>query len=234
MAKSIIDLTRGIPTTTKGWLDVFAKLNKFLRVSGDELQIGGDIALPAQSVGTAEMEDLSVTDEKFRESQGTSVIGRSVSSPGAPSDIQASGDSQFLRRAGGVLGFGAIVDGDIPSSIARDTEVASAVTAHEAAPDPHPQYALDTALAAHVAASDPHPVYPERIGAELITGVWTISGAWVFTAPFQLPSYTVATVPTASTYPRSLIWVSDESGGSVPAFSDGTNWRRVTDRNIVS
>lgn len=48
-----------------------------------------------------------------------------------------------------------------------------------------------------------------------------------------LVSYTVATVPSAATSGR-LIFVSDETGGAVPAFSDGTNWRRVTDRAIVS
>lgn len=48
----------------------------------------------------------------------------------------------------------------------------------------------------------------------------------------QLPIYTVATVPTQKT--GSLIFVSDETGGAVPAFSDGTNWLRVTDREIVS
>jgi hypothetical protein len=31
-----------------------------------------------------------------------------------------------------------------------------------------------------------------------------------------------------------MIYVSDETGGAVMAFSDGTNWRRVTDRQIVS
>jgi hypothetical protein len=50
----------------------------------------------------------------------------------------------------------------------------------------------------------------------------------------QLPSYTVATLPSAVTYARGLIYVSDEIGGAVPAFSDGTNWRRVTDRIIIS
>ena len=30
------------------------------------------------------------------------------------------------------------------------------------------------------------------------------------------------------------VFVSNESGGAVPAFSDGTNWRRVTDRAIVT
>lgn len=47
-------------------------------------------------------------------------------------------------------------------------------------------------------------------------------------------SYTVATLPSASTYAGSMIYVSDETGGATVAFSDGTNWRRVQDRNIVS
>lgn len=46
-------------------------------------------------------------------------------------------------------------------------------------------------------------------------------------------SYTVGTLPSAATAGQ-MIYVSDESGGAVIAFSDGTNWRRVTDRNIVS
>ena len=46
-------------------------------------------------------------------------------------------------------------------------------------------------------------------------------------------SYTVGTLPSAATAGQT-IYVSDESGGAVLAFSDGTNWRRVTDRAIVS
>ena len=49
----------------------------------------------------------------------------------------------------------------------------------------------------------------------------------------QLPSYTVTTLPVATTA-AGLIFVSNETGGAVPAFSDGANWRRVTDRVIVS
>lgn len=56
----------------------------------------------------------------------------------------------------------------------------------------------------------------------------------VFSTVPVLPTYTVAGAPTASSYTRGLIYVSDESGGAVPAFSDGTNWRRVTDRAIIS
>lgn len=48
----------------------------------------------------------------------------------------------------------------------------------------------------------------------------------------QLNLFTVATLPTLSR--GALIYVTDETGGEVPAFSDGINWRRVTDRVIVS
>lgn len=52
-------------------------------------------------------------------------------------------------------------------------------------------------------------------------------------ARVQLPSYTVATLPAASPA-GGQIYVTDETGGSVSAESDGTNWRRSTDRAIVS
>lgn len=48
-----------------------------------------------------------------------------------------------------------------------------------------------------------------------------------------LASYGVASVPRASR-PGVVLYIPDESGGAVPAFSDGTNWRRVTDRAIIS
>ena len=46
-------------------------------------------------------------------------------------------------------------------------------------------------------------------------------------------SFLVASLPS-SAQPGQMIYVSDETGGSVMAFSDGTNWRRITDRTIVS
>ena len=46
-------------------------------------------------------------------------------------------------------------------------------------------------------------------------------------------SFTVASLPSAA-QPGQMIYVSDETGGSVMAFSDGSNWRRITDRAVVS
>jgi hypothetical protein len=56
----------------------------------------------------------------------------------------------------------------------------------------------------------------------------------VANAPSILKSYTVAGVPAAGSHTGGMIYVSNEAGGAVPAFSDGTNWLRVTDRNVIS
>jgi hypothetical protein len=52
--------------------------------------------------------------------------------------------------------------------------------------------------------------------------------------PVRVRSYTVATVPSAAAGAGQIIYVSDEAGGTVLAFSDGANWRRVTDRATIS
>lgn len=56
-------------------------------------------------------------------------------------------------------------------------------------------------------------------------------------APLPLASYEVADLTgplAASNWPGAAIYVSNETGGATLAFSDGTNWRRVQDRNVVS
>lgn len=48
-----------------------------------------------------------------------------------------------------------------------------------------------------------------------------------------LKNFSVSALPSA-TPAGQMIFVSDEAGGAVVAFSDGSDWRRVTDRNVVS
>lgn len=47
-----------------------------------------------------------------------------------------------------------------------------------------------------------------------------------------LPKYAKAALPAQAE--GGLIYVRDDVGGATPAFSDGTNWRRVADRAIIS
>ncbi len=55
-----------------------------------------------------------------------------------------------------------------------------------------------------------------------------------FTTPIQLPSYTIATLPTSGIGAGAMAYVTDDIGGAVPTFYDGSTWRRVTDRAAVS
>jgi lysophospholipase L1-like esterase len=50
--------------------------------------------------------------------------------------------------------------------------------------------------------------------------------------PAGIPSYAKASLPSANGTP-SWIFVSDATGGAIPAFNDGSNWRRSDDRTII-
>jgi len=55
----------------------------------------------------------------------------------------------------------------------------------------------------------------------------------------RIPIYAKASLPSASANFKtdqfsSFIFVKDETGGAVPCFTDGSAWRRVTDRAVVS
>lgn len=59
------------------------------------------------------------------------------------------------------------------------------------------------------------------------------SARWAFSVPVQLPSYTLATLPIATTAAQS-VYCSNLTGGAEYVFSDGTNWRRMSDRTIAN
>ncbi|WP_198355989.1 hypothetical protein [Sphingomonas sp. TX0522] len=61
------------------------------------------------------------------------------------------------------------------------------------------------------------------------------TGRASFAGPISKPIYTVATLPNPTLVPPGTeVFCSDETGGGVPVFSDGTNWRRCTDRAVAS
>lgn len=59
-------------------------------------------------------------------------------------------------------------------------------------------------------------------------------GSEAASGPVVYKSYVKAALPSALKYKNGLIIVSDDVGGLTPAFSDGTNWRRSADRNVIS
>lgn len=71
-------------------------------------------------------------------------------------------------------------------------------------------------------------------GSNLYNGDFSdITGSYFNT----MPSYTASNLPQANLNvfgDSRMIYVSDEIDGAVPCFTDGVNWRRFTDREIVS
>ena len=63
----------------------------------------------------------------------------------------------------------------------------------------------------------------------------TEDGQLVLSGSIRPATFTVGTLPSAAANgPGAQIVVSDDVGGLVPAFSDGTNWLRSTDRAIIT
>jgi len=85
-------------------------LGATLAFSGTALQtaaLTGDVTASANSFATT-IASNAVTDAKFRQSAGLSVIGRSANTTGNVADITAASDGQVLRRSGTTIGFGAV------------------------------------------------------------------------------------------------------------------------------
>lgn len=62
-----------------------------------------------------------------------------------------------------------------------------------------------------------------------------VLGGIIAPSQFILPSFTVAELANINRDPAGqMTFCTNEAGGAVPVFSDGTDWRRVTDRQIVS
>lgn len=76
----------------------------------------------------------------------TVTQARGLRETAGPTTLAMAGvsDGQFLKRSGATVVGAALVDADIPATIARDSEVSGAVSAHAAAGDPHTGYQLES------------------------------------------------------------------------------------------
>ena len=80
------------------------------------ITLSGDVTGSGKTSIASTISNNAVSNEKLRDSVGTSVIGRSASTTGDPADIQATTDGHVLLRSAGNLLFG-LISGDSISSI---------------------------------------------------------------------------------------------------------------------
>jgi len=63
---------------------------------------------------------------------------------------------------------------------------------------------------------------------------WTALDYFNSTLPMPVPIHIKTAMPDATLYTGSWIYVSNDVGGAVMAFSDGSDWLRCTDRAAIS
>lgn len=74
------------------------------------------------------------------------------------------------------------------------------------------------------------------IGTGVSNGVdkLQVAGTIIATGAIKLAEFTLETLPSAAANARGQVYVSDLAGQPGPCFSDGTNWRRVSDNTIAN
>jgi hypothetical protein len=171
--------------------------------------------IQANAVTTAKVADAAVTTTKVADSAVTA--GKIADSNVTYAKIQnISATDKLLGRA--TAGAGVVEEIDCTAAGRALLDDASAT-------------AQRTTLGLGTAATQNTGTSGATV--PLLNGANTWALAQSLSAPPVVPSYTVGSVPSASPAAQ-VAYVSNESGGAVLAFSDGTNWRRVTDRAIIS
>lgn len=77
-------------------------------MTGDVTWTSGSFNGSSNVTGTSTIGANKVLDSMLRQSAATSILGRASNSSGNVADISTSTNGQILRRAGDILGFGAI------------------------------------------------------------------------------------------------------------------------------
>lgn len=80
------------------------------------ITLSGDVSGSGSTAITVAITANAVTDGKFRQSAGLSVVGRSANTTGDVADISAANDGEVLRRSGAALGFGTVATAGIANN----------------------------------------------------------------------------------------------------------------------
>jgi hypothetical protein len=233
------DDSTGTTVNTGETFKIAGGTNITTAVSGDTLTITGpDLSSYATQayVDARDIGDLSISGSTISSpsnanltlnSSNGSVVIEGITVEG--STISSTDSSQILINDGvritGELTAPSLVTNTITSSDSTEVVINDGVRV------------TGTLTAGTIVASTISP--PDSIsGSYTITSPTTITLSpteeTLNTAPMTLYSRTVSQLSSLTATTGAMVFCTDESGGSVPAFFDGTNWRRVTDRAVVS
>lgn len=76
------------------------------------------------SIATNDLANNAVSNAKFRQSAGLSIVGRSANSTGDVDDITAANDGEVMRRSGTTIGFGTVATAGIAANAITNAKAA--------------------------------------------------------------------------------------------------------------
>jgi hypothetical protein len=146
-------------------------------------------------------------------------------------DLSRGSAVQFMTRKGDATGAPTrrlIVTNDGNISIARSSGTPSAAWFGSG----EGVFAVGSAAVDPTAAPDAGALIYSSAGRLLVRGA--SDSAPIVLGQTVLDAFTLATLPAASANPRRQVYVSNLAGQAAPVYSDGTNWRRVSDNTIAN
>jgi len=99
--------------------------------AGQFPRFSGSLWIPA-FISAADLAAKIITDAHLRDSNGVSVLGRSVATPGRPADISALTNDRLLARVGDALAFVQMTIGMVPDNLLTFAKLATAALASQA------------------------------------------------------------------------------------------------------
>jgi hypothetical protein len=198
---------------------------------------------------TLTIADDAVTNAKLANMAEATLKGRVAGAgTGDPTDLTATQVRILLGGTGSTTGTGSLVFSAAPTftgvvtvgslscgAIAATSGVFSTSLNVSTAANASLFLTCTTAKQYSVTSSTDGNLYIGNQTDGLNAVILLPTGAVSFAGAVRAKSYTVAALPSVSVPGAgAMIYVSNESGGAVLAFSDGAAWRRVTDRAIVS
>jgi len=171
----------------------------------------------------------AVTNSKFRNSNGLTVVGRSANSSGAVADISAGTDGHVLRRSGTTLGFGQIVAAGI-----ADGTITLAKMANITGPTVLGRSASGAGAVAELTTSQLYTVMNISAAAAgrllRFNGTTSILGSSDLTFTNNVLKANTFASPTQSAWDSNYVafGIGAGTGPTLNSITAGGNWVKIT------
>lgn len=186
--------------TTIGTIILGSTPLTFAQLGTSSITLTGDVTGSGSSPVATTISNNAVTNAKFRQSSGVSVVGKFDAGTGNVADIVSTVDDQFLVRRSGALTWGTIQISDIPSLTTLYVPIGRTITINGVTQDLSANRTWNVGTVTSVGLSLPVSVF--SVSGSPVTGSGTLTAAFANQSAntvFAGPTAGGAAVPTFRT-----------------------------------